>query len=167
MVTHRLIQVDGRTAGDIKAGHPHGTDENNPEGILRVFEFGIEVLFIHPDAVRLNVNPFFLHIPDFVLGWGYDYRHISLFEIFKPGHLFFDFFCRGSSGNDPTYLLDIQLPVFLNFVVHAHGGGLVDTDHHGFALESAACEVFHNILGNSFQTVVAGNQVILVNKFPF
>ncbi len=55
-------------------------------------------------------------------------------------------------------------PVCLNLVVHAHGGGLVDADHHGFAAMAAAQEMGHQVLGDGLQALLAGDQVVLAGE---
>ncbi|MBA7696087.1 hypothetical protein ES703_104729 [subsurface metagenome] len=67
MVSHRLVEIYGRAAGDIKAGHPHGADKDDTEKIIRVFELGIQIFFNNTFAVRDNIESLFLHLIYFVL----------------------------------------------------------------------------------------------------
>ena len=50
--------------------------------------------------------------------------------------------------------------------MHAIGGRLVDGNHHRLALKAAPEKVLDEILGDRFQALVAGDQVILPSQFP-
>ena len=47
-----------------------------------------------------------------------------------------------------------------DLVVHPDGGGLVDADEHRLALVAAREEVGHDVLGDDFEPVVAGDEVV-------
>ncbi len=72
----------------------------------------------------------------------------------------------GGRGQVSLKSPQVVLPVGLNLVVHLHGGGLVDADHHRLALVAPADEVLHQILGDGFQAVITGDQVVLTGEDP-
>ncbi len=73
---HGLVDVERRKALDIEPGQPHGADDGDAEGMLRIFERG---LHLHPLAVgglealldqvtvRNDVEAPFPEVPDLVL----------------------------------------------------------------------------------------------------
>ena len=69
MIAHRFIEVYRRAAGRIKASQPHGTDKDNPQRILGVFELFVEfwLRFIDAAPMWLDVEPVRAHLGDFVL----------------------------------------------------------------------------------------------------
>ena len=73
---HRLVYVEGRQAFHIEAGQPHGADDSDAEGMIRIFErrFDIDALavrhlkaLLHPDAVWDDVDTPFLEVGDLVI----------------------------------------------------------------------------------------------------
>ena len=80
VISHGLVEIDGRARRHVEARHPHCTDEYHPESILRVLEFRLQVLGDHPLAVRPDVEALLLHLGDFVLALGDHHRHIGLFH---------------------------------------------------------------------------------------
>ena len=48
-------------------------------------------------------------------------------------------------------------------MVHAHSRDLINGDHHRLSLLTPSHEMRHDILGDLFQPVIAGNQAILLH----
>ena len=63
-------------------------------------------------------------------------------------------------------LVEVELPLLGDEVVHAHGGGLVDRDEHRLAEEAAADEVAHEIGGDPPQPLGPGDELVLGREAP-
>ena len=67
VVAHRFVEIDGGQAGYVEAGHPHGTHEDDAQGISGRLKHAFQVLFFYASAVRLNIQPFCLELGFFIL----------------------------------------------------------------------------------------------------
>ena len=77
---------------------------------------------------------------------------------------------RSPSGAGRYLRLQVRqmlLPILLYLVVHAHGGRLINGDHHRLAFVSATREVGDDILCDLFEALIPGNKVVLAPEFPF
>ncbi len=127
--------------------------------------FVVEVFLDHALAVRARCPaPFFAHVVDLVLRLRDDHGHVGLSHVARSA-LRAPARSIGVAGRQLGLQLgQVHLPVLLDLVVHPHGGGLVDGDDHRLALEAAAQEVLHDVLGDRLQPVVAGDQVVLAGE---
>lgn len=80
VVAHGLVEVQGRASGYIKPGDPHGTDEDQPQGAIGVFELIVQVLTDHALAVRNNVQALGLQVLDLVLRLRHHHGHVGGFH---------------------------------------------------------------------------------------
>ncbi len=147
----------------VEARPPHGADKDQPEWIGGILELLIQVLGHHPPAVRHDVQALLPEFLDFPLFLGDDDGHVGLFH---KGNLGFQgslLLQRRSSELDLQVLKGTP-PVFLNLVVHPHGGELVNGDDHGLAQVAPVDKVLYNILSDLFQAVVAGDEVVLAGE---
>ncbi len=143
VVAHRLVEIERRAARHVEAGHPHGADEDQAEGVVRVLELGLQVLLHHALAVRPDVQP--LVLPS---------RRSRSAPGRRPPPCR-SLPCRRCGSAIAVPVVVRRPPVklapaaraicspqcALHLVVHADRGGLVDADHHRLALEAPAGEM--------------------------
>ena len=101
-VLHWFVQIDGGTGGNIEPGYPHGTYEDDSEGVIVLLESRLQVFFDKSLAVELYVQeatgtgvlrfdgsmlrlqfqalPALPELLDFILGLGDHNGHIRLLE---------------------------------------------------------------------------------------
>ena len=164
MVAHGLIQVKRRTARRVKAGHPHGADKNQTEGVLGFLELRLQVFFYHALAVRPDIQALLSHVGNLVLPLRNHHCHIGFFH---AGDAVFNLL-PGFAIRPGLFRLQsryLRRPVFFHLVVHADGRGLVDTYHHGLALKATPREMLHQVFGHRLQTGIACDQVVFAGKF--
>ena len=189
VVAHRLVEVERRAGGRIKAGEPHGAHEHQPQRISGVLEAGIQrrIGAGEPAAVGFDVEAQGRHVSDLILGGRDDHGHVGAGEDVKlPPQLrcCIEVVVQLQQGgslsaagagcwirrqllHQGTHPLGFLLPIALHLVVHPQGGGLVDRDHHRLAHEAPAKEVAHDVAGNRLQPVVPGDDVVLPAQLPF
>ena len=66
MVSHWLVEIQGRGRRRIEARKPHCADEYQAEGIVGVFEARVEVLVNHLSPMRGDVETELSHVGFFV-----------------------------------------------------------------------------------------------------
>ena len=90
VIAHGLVEIDGRAAGCVEAGEPHGTDEYQPQRVCGVLELLVQTRLglIHAPTVRLDVEAERRHLRDLVLTGRDDYRHVGGCQRFNPAHEF-------------------------------------------------------------------------------
>ena len=160
MVTHRLIEVHGRTGRSVEPGHPHGAHEHQPERVHGVLEPGIEVLVVHLPAVRSDVQAEFGHVGHLALGLGHHHGPFGSAHELDLGFQVWTLqrWCVHQLGFE---LRQLVVPAFVDQVVHTHGGRLVDRHVHGFTGEATVHEVFDHVVGDRFEAFKTGDQVVL------
>src|SRR4030042_3407321 len=122
MVSKGLVKVESLKGLHIKACHPHRTDKHYPEWVIRVFEFGCQVLFHHSFSVFGYVQTQLFKLIYFVLFLTHNNSHISVFHVL---YLCFDlFFIRKSPhplfskvGQGGLLIADMLVNAFLSFSI--------------------------------------------------
>jgi len=167
VVPHQLVQVDGRTAWHVEAGHPHRTDKDQRKRVVGVLEPLVQILGQHPLAVRHDVEPLGPHLLDLVLRLRDHHGHVEaihvLDQVLQLGTP------RAVHGpavltlqrQPPKELAPVEHPVLADLVVHSDRRGLIDADDHRLATVTALHEVADQVLGDGLQAILARNQVIL------
>ena len=145
VVLHRLVEIDGAAGRHVEAGDPHGADEHEPQRVVGVLELALEVLLLHPLAVRQDVEALLLQVVDLVLRLADHHRHVHGAHPVEPlgetGSRLFGALCELRL----LALGQLSRPVPCDLVVHAHGRRLVDGDEHRLAEITSRREVAHEV----------------------
>src|SRR5437870_9242064 len=70
-----VCEVNRRAARRVESRQPHGAEEYQAQRIVRSLELFIQLLFIHPLAVRNDVEAELLHLLDLVLAGRHHVGH--------------------------------------------------------------------------------------------
>ena len=77
MVAHRLVEVHGRATRRVEAREPHRAHEHEAQRVVGILEPLVELLLVHPLAVRHDVEAERLHLLDLVLTGRHYERHVG------------------------------------------------------------------------------------------
>jgi hypothetical protein len=156
----------GRAGRHIKAGDPHGADEHQTQLAVRVLELLVQVLLEHPLPMPRDIETLLLEVFDLVLALAHNHGHIRGLHQTDAGdqHLTGVTLGLRQIGLEPV---DLRFPVLLHLVVHPHGSGLVDADHHGLAAVATTGEVRHHILGDRLQAIFPRDDVVFTAELAF
>ena len=164
---HRLVQVDGRAGGHVKAGDPHGADKHQPQRRISALELLSQVFLEHALAMGHDVQPLVGQVFHLVLPLRHHHRHVRGLHQVDAGQqrlagvAIYNLVHRHQRRLQPR---NLGQPSALHLVIHAHRRGLVDTHHHGFAPIATPGEMRHQVFGNRVQPVFAGDDVVLAAK---
>ena len=165
MVAHGSIEVDGRDAGRIEPGHPHGAHEHQPQRVGRVLEVLVKRPCVHPSPVGLDIEALLGEGLDLVLTLADHHRHVrGLHQLDAAGQPWL--LQLGQRVALCLQLNQVRGPLLAHHLVHAHGSGLVDADVHGLAQEASADEVANEVVSDCLQPLGPRQQLVLVGELP-
>ena len=162
----RLVQIQAGQALHIEAGEPHGADKHDPERVGRIFEFLVQLPLFHFFAVRLDIQAPLLEGLNLILFLTDDHSH---FRFLHPLQLAFQLLCLLLRG---VFDLNFQRfnfsrPIFLDQIIHANTGHLIQANKHGFPACPQIGVMAHKIPCDGFQAGRCCQQMDLFGKLCF
>lgn len=164
MVLHRLVEIDRADAGHVEAGDPHRADEDEAKRVVVVLELPLQILLLHPLAVRKDIEALFLEVVDLVLALADNHGHIELTQPQQP--------LRNSRA--PRLMRGLERILIrrnqsgdrrLDTIMHGNRSRLVDGNEHCLSAIAAHGEVQRYINGHLVEPVGIGNERVLTAEF--
>lgn len=122
---------------------------------------------VHPVTVRFDVELLLGEFLFFVRFLAYDNSHFDRSHVIQLLLEQLLFVSISRFLNLAAKLLDLLPPEALDFIIHLHGGKLVQGYHHTFAEVAASWEMVNDVLGDGIQTVVPLDNLDFLRKFVF
>ena len=154
----RLVQIQAGQALHIKAGEPHGADKHDPERVDRIFEFLVQLPLFHFFAVRFDIQAPLLEGLDLILLLTDDHSHFRFLHPLQLALQRLGLLLRGVFDLN-FQRFNFSRPIFLDQIIHANTGHLVQADKHSLAACPQVRVMTDKISGNGFQTRSRRQQV--------